>query len=65
LHVCPDRSLPEASVTVPEIMMGSLTPCDSNASSIAKSAAFAFSVSKMVSTSSRSTPPSISAQTCS
>ncbi len=48
---------------VPEIMIGSRTPVASKCSSIAKSAALAFSVSKMVSTMMRSTPPSTSAAT--
>ena len=48
---------------VPEIMIGSFTPDSSKYSSIAKSAALAFSVSKMVSTMMRSTPPPTSAFT--
>jgi hypothetical protein len=54
---------PEASVMVPEIISGSLKPSSSKCSSIAKSAAFAFSVSKIVSTMMMSTPPSTSAVT--
>jgi hypothetical protein len=42
---------------VPEIITGSHAPCRSNQSSIAKIAALALSVSKMVSISSRSAPP--------
>ena len=44
---------------VPEITTGRRTPSASNAVSIAKIAALALSVSKMVSTSSRSAPPAI------
>ena len=46
---------------VPEMMSGRRAPRSSKSRSIAKSAALAFSVSKIVSTSSRSTPPSSSA----
>ncbi len=67
--VWPDRMRPDASVTVPEIISGSRgRPCACRStitSSIANSAALAFSVSKIVSTSSTSTPPSIRARTCS
>lgn len=62
--VWPDRMRPDASVTVPEIMIGSRSPVSSNSWSSAKSAAFAFSVSKIVSTRNRSTPPSSSAFAC-
>jgi hypothetical protein len=58
--VWPDRVRPLRSVMVPEIITGRRTPVASATSSIAKSAALAFRVSKMVSTSSRSAPPSIS-----
>jgi hypothetical protein len=60
--VWPESVRPEASVIVPEIMTGSFTPVSSASSSMAKSAALAFSVSKIVSTIRRSTPPSTSAR---
>ena len=63
--VWPERVRPEASVIVPEIMTGSRTPRSAKASSIAKIAALAFSVSKMVSTMIRSAPPSIRASVAS
>jgi len=50
---------PLASVIVPEIHKGRRTPVSSNAASMAKSAAFPFNVSKMVSTMRTSAPPSI------
>ena len=56
--VWPDSVRPLASVIVPEIMTGSRTPAASNSASMANSAALAFSVSKIVSTRSRSAPPS-------
>ena len=59
--VCPLSVRPERSVTVPEIISGSFSPSRSKTSEIADSAAFALSVSKTVSTSKRSTPPSTSA----
>ena len=66
--VWPLRMRPEASVTVPEIITGT-RGCPrarrSNSASIAKIAALAFSVSKIVSTSSRSAPPSSSPRACS
>ena len=62
--VWPDRIRPDASVTVPEIITGRREPCSSKKVSIANSAAFAFSVSKMVSTRKKSTPPSTSARAC-
>ena len=62
--VCPESVLPEASVMVPETIIGMSILRSSLTSSMAKSAAFAFSVSKMVSTKSKSTPPSIRASTC-
>ena len=59
--VWPERFLPERSMAVNEIQRGS-----SGATSLAAtSAALAFSVSKTVSTMSRSTPPSRSATICS
>ncbi|BFO12332.1 hypothetical protein GGER_48420 [Serratia rubidaea] len=60
--VWPDKVRPEASVMVPEIMIGSVTPSASNSLSTANAAALAFSVSKMVSIMIRSTPPSTSAR---
>ena len=59
--VCPDNVLPDASVIVPEIITGILVSSASNALLMAKMAAFAFSVSKIVSTIRKSTPPSMSA----
>ena len=58
--VCPERVRPLASVIVPEIISGNLLPCVSKTSSAAKSAALQFSVSKTVSMSKRSAPPSMS-----
>ena len=55
--VCPDNVRPEASTIVPLITTGIRRPRDSNASSIAKIAALALRVSKIVSTSRRSAPP--------
>ncbi len=63
--VCPDRMRPEASVTVPLIITGTRSARRSNSASMAKIAAFAFSVSKIVSTSSTSAPPSSSPRACS
>ncbi len=63
--VCPESVRPEASVIVPEIMIGRRSPERSKCSSIAKSAALALSVSKIVSTRMMSTPPSTSAATAS
>ncbi len=62
--VWPERIRPEASVTVPEIMIGRFSPVSSNSWSSANSAALALSVSKMVSTRNRSTPPSSRALAC-
>ena len=56
---CPDRVRPDASVIVPEIITGQRRPAFSKNCSMANSAALALSVSKMVSTSSRSAPPSV------
>ena len=50
---------------VPEIITGSRTPFSAKTSSQAKIAALAFSVSKIVSISMRSAPPSISPRSCS
>ena len=63
--VCPESVRPEASVIVPEIMIGRRSPDRSKYSSIAKSAALAFNVSKIVSTRRMSAPPSTSAATAS
>ena len=63
--VWPDKVRPEASVIVPETMMGSSTPISSSTSRTANSAALAFKVSKMVSIRMISTPPSISARAAS
>ena len=57
--VWPDKVRPEASVMVPEIMIGSSKPCCSKTSCTAKIAALALRVSKMVSIRIRSAPPSI------
>jgi hypothetical protein len=56
--VCPESVRPDASVIVPEIITGTRSPRDSKTCSIANSAALALSVSKMVSTISRSARPS-------
>ena len=56
--VCPESVRPEASVIVPEIITGQRRPAFSKNCSMANSAALALSVSKTVSTSSRSAPPS-------
>ena len=58
--VCPDNVRPEASVIVPETITGKRRPIRSKNVSSAKSAAFPFSVSKIVSTRKRSAPPSAS-----
>ncbi len=62
---CPDSSRPDLSVMVPEIITGTSMPRASVISAIAYSAALALSVSKMVSTSSRSAPPSSRPLICS
>jgi hypothetical protein len=54
----PERVRPDASVMVPEMMTGQRRPCSSKRVSSAKIAALALRVSKIVSTSSRSAPPS-------
>ncbi len=56
--VCPERMRPEASVIVPETMTGNRHPRSSQTSWMAYRAAFAFSVSKTVSTRRMSAPPS-------
>ena len=58
--VWPVSVRPERSVIVPETINGSRVPRRSKTCWIAKIAALALSVSKMVSTSSRSAPPSMS-----
>ena len=63
--VWPDRSRPERSVMVPEIITGRRAPHASATSAMAAIAALALSVSKMVSISRRSAPPSMSPSTCS
>ena len=61
----PDRVRPEASVMVPEMITGQRRPLSSNSVSMAKIAALALRVSKIVSTSSRSAPPSTRPRACS
>ena len=56
--VWPERVRPEASTIVPLMISGTRSPSSSNSDSTAKIAAFAFNVSKIVSTSRRSAPPS-------
>ena len=63
--VWPDSVRPLMSTSVPLTMTGMRKPLSSKKESMANSAALAFSVSKMVSTSSRSTPPAIRPSTCS
>ena len=63
--VWPDRVRPEASVMVPEIMIGISFPVSSSSVFTAKMAALALRVSNTVSISSRSTPPSIRASAAS
>ena len=58
--VWPESVRPDASTIVPEITSGTGTPSSSATEWTAKMAAFALSVSKTVSTSSRSAPPSSS-----
>ena len=61
--VCPESVRPLLSVIVTEIMMGRRAPRLSNTSSHATMAALAFSVSKMVSMSRASHPPSMRPRT--
>ena len=61
----PVRVRPDASVIVPEIITGQRRPCSSNSVSMAKIAALLLSVSKIVSMTSRSAPPSTSPRACS
>src|SRR5215813_10160971 len=63
--VWPDSSRPERSVIVPEIITGISRPRSSQISEMAKIAALALSVSKIVSIKSRSAPPSIKPRACS
>ncbi len=63
--IWPDSRRPDLSVMVPDTITGTSMPRSSVISAIAYSAALAFSVSKMVSTSSRSTPPSSMPLICS
>ena len=64
-NVCPESVRPLRSVIVTEIIKGSSIERSENTSWIATMAAFAFNVSKMVSTIRMSTPPSTNPQTCS
>ena len=61
----PDRVRPDASVMVPEMMTGQRRAYSSNSVSQAKIAALALRVSKIVSMSSRSAPPSTRPRACS
>ena len=63
--VWPERFRPERSVIVTEAITGRRKPRTSKARSIAKRAAFALRVSKAVSTSRRSAPPSRRPSACS
>ncbi len=63
--VCPESVRPLRSAIVTEIISGTREPRASKTSAMATSAAFALSVSKIVSTSSRSQPPSSSPRACS
>ena len=63
--VWPDSVRPELSTIVPETKTGIFCPHFSKKRSMANIAALALRVSKMVSTRSMSTPPSMSASTCS
>ena len=64
-RVCPLRVRPLRSLTVTESMMGNSLPLFCIASIAAAMAALALSVSKMVSMSRMSAPPSIRAVICS
>jgi hypothetical protein len=61
----PDNVRPEASVIVPEMITGQRRPRSSNSVSVAKIAAFALRVSKIVSIMSTSAPPSTRPLACS
>jgi hypothetical protein len=63
--VCPDKSRPERSVMVPEIITGTLVPRASMTSAIAAIAALALSVSKIVSIRRRSAAPASRPSACS
>ena len=63
--VCPESVRPDRSVIVPEIIRGSCVPCAPMARRLATIAAFALSVSKIVSIRIASTPPRSSASICS
>ncbi len=63
--VCPESVRPLRSTIVPESQVGTRTRFSANTSSMAKIAALRFAVSKLVSASRRSTPPSKRARTCS
>jgi hypothetical protein len=63
--VCPESVRPLRSVMVPDTSSGVARPRRSRTSRMAKSAALAFSVSKTVSTISRSAPPSRRPSACS
>src|ERR1700723_3345557 len=60
--VWPDKVRPDASVIVPETMMGNSSPTSSNTWRTANSAALAFNVSNTVSINIMSTAPAISAR---
>ena len=62
--VWPESVRPLRSTMVTETITGTRLPLDSKYSSMAKSAALALSVSKTVSSSSRSAPPSTRARAC-
>ena len=63
--VWPESVRPERSVIVPEIMIGSFTPRSAKTPCVAKIAALALSVSKIVSMRMISAPPSTRPRTCS
>ena len=63
--VCPERSLPEMSVTEAETITGTFLPAASQAFRAAERAAFALRVSKTVSIRSKSTLPSTRDVICS
>ena len=63
--VCPERLRPLMSTAVNDAITGTRAPISSNTVSMAYSAALALSVSKTVSTSRISAPPSSSPRACS
>ena len=63
--VWPESVRPDRSVIVPEIITGNRMAFSSNTCSVAKTAALALSVSKIVSIRMMSAPPSISPRSCS